>query len=244
MVEKVWLALRATAFPLFCTVAGASGVYVLGGGKKRGGEQVMNGFAAGVMLAASFFSLLVPAVQGAASWHAPTLGFALGVAGLAAAEAGAAALGHAAHSSCRAAMAIALHNLPEGMIIGAAYASPLSVNLWSGSGLIMAVIIGMHNVPEGMAVSVPLIAGGMKKGRAVFCTAMSGAPTILGALLGYWLGTMGQLWHTLALCFASGAMLYVVFGELLPEAILMWRSKLPAAAVLAGMLCGICLLFI
>ena len=79
MVEKVWLALRATAFPLFCTVAGASGVYVLGGGKKRGGEQVMNGFAAGVMLAASFFSLLVPAVQGAASWHAPTLGFALGV---------------------------------------------------------------------------------------------------------------------------------------------------------------------
>ena len=91
MVEKVWLALRATAFPLFCTVAGAGGVYVLGGSKKRGGEQVMNGFAAGVMLAASFFSLLVPAVQGAADWHAPTLGFALGVAGLAAAEAGAAA---------------------------------------------------------------------------------------------------------------------------------------------------------
>ena len=116
MVEKVWLALRATAFPLFCTVAGAGGVYVLGGGKKRGGEQVMNGFAAGVMLAASFFSLLVPAVQGAAGWHAPTLGFALGVAGLAAALA---LTGEpdAISGALALSLGIGLQNIPEGAAV-------------------------------------------------------------------------------------------------------------------------------
>ena len=116
MVEKVWLALRATAFPLFCTVAGAGGVYVLGGGKKRGGEQVMNGFAAGVMLAASFFSLLVPAVQGAAGGHAPTLGFALGVAGLAAALA---LTGEpdAISGALALSLGIGLQNIPEGAAV-------------------------------------------------------------------------------------------------------------------------------
>ena len=90
-----------------------------------------------------------------------------------------------------------------------------------------------------MAVSVPLIAGGMGRGKAVLITALSGAPTILGALLGFWLGMIGPVFLTLALSFASGAMLYVVFGELLPAAILMWRTKLPAFAVLVGVLVGL-----
>ena len=136
--------------------------------------------------------------------------------------------------------AIALHNLPEGMVIGASYAiTPnLIANLFSGSGFIMAVVIGLHNVPEGMAVSVPLISGGMNKFKAVFLTALSGLPTVFGALLGYALGGINDLMLVLSLGFASGAMLYVVFGELLPESILMWKSKLPTFSLFIGLIAG------
>lgn len=141
------------------------------------------------------------------------------------------------------ASAIALHNFPEGMIIGAAYTGANAESIWHGSGLIVALIIGIHNIPEGMAVAVPLMAGGMSKSKAILVTAASGFPTVLGALLGYLLGSVGPFWNTVSLSFASGAMLYVVFGELLPEAILLWRSKMPAAAVLIGMMFGLILIY-
>lgn len=136
--------------------------------------------------------------------------------------------------------AIALHNLPEGMVIGASYALSADVvaNLFSGSGFIMAIVIGLHNVPEGMAVSVPLISGGMSKPKAIALTALSGLPTVFGALLGFLLGGINDIMLVLSLGFASGAMLYVVFGELLPEAILMCRSKLPSFALFVGVLVG------
>ena len=135
--------------------------------------------------------------------------------------------------------AIALHNLPEGMVIGASYATAdVMKTLFSGSGFILAIVIGLHNVPEGMAVSVPLISGGMSKPKAVLLTALSGLPTVFGALLGFALGEISDIMLVLSLGFASGAMLYVVFGELLPESILMWRSKLPAFAIFVGVIVG------
>lgn len=138
------------------------------------------------------------------------------------------------------ACAIALHNVPEGMTIGASYVSSASL---SGSALILALLIGFHNIPEGMAVAVPLIGGGMNRWLAVLLTALSGVPTIIGAILGYLLGDIGALGLVLSLSFASGAMLYVVLGEILPQAILMYRSKLPACATLAGMLVGMMMIF-
>lgn len=140
------------------------------------------------------------------------------------------------------ASAIALHNVPEGMTIGASYASNNGV---MGSGaLILAVLIGLHNIPEGMAVSVPLISGGMSKIKAVVITAASGVPTIIGALLGYWLGDIGAAGLALSLGFASGAMLYVVFGEILPQAILMYRSKLPTFFTIIGVLAGLLVIYL
>ena len=141
------------------------------------------------------------------------------------------------------ACAIALHNLPEGMVIGASFAADPS-RLFGGSGFVLAVIIGLHNIPEGMAIAVPLISGGMRKGKSVLITALSGAPTVIGALIGFWIGTVGPLALTISLSFASGAMIYVVLGELLPEAILMWRSKLPATATLIGMMVGLIVIYI
>ena len=139
------------------------------------------------------------------------------------------------------ASAIALHNVPEGMTIGASYASNNGV--MGSAALVLAILIGLHNIPEGMAVSVPLISGGMNKWKAVLITASSGVPTILGALLGYWLGEIGPMGLTLSLGFASGAMLYVVFGEILPQAILMYHSKLPAFSAIVGILAGLLIIF-
>ena len=139
------------------------------------------------------------------------------------------------------ACAIALHNVPEGMTIGASYASNNGV--MGRSAIALAVLIGLHNIPEGMAVSVPLISGGMKKGKAVLITALSGVPTMLGALLGYVIGDIGVMGLALSLGFASGAMLYVVFGEILPQAILMYHSKLPAFSAIVGILAGILIIF-
>ncbi len=139
------------------------------------------------------------------------------------------------------ACAIALHNVPEGMTIGASYAN--NGGVLGASALMLAVLIGLHNIPEGMAVSVPLISGGMGKARAVLLTALSGAPTILGALLGYLIGDMGAVGLALSLGFASGAMLYVVFGEIIPQAILMYHSKLPAFSVIVGMLAGLLMIY-
>ena len=139
------------------------------------------------------------------------------------------------------ASAIALHNVPEGMTIGASYAS--NDGAMGSAALMLAILIGMHNIPEGMAVSVPLISGGMRKWKAVLITASTGIPTILGALLGYALGEIGPLGLTLSLGFASGAMLYVVFGEILPQSILMYHSKLPAFSAIAGILTGLLIIF-
>ena len=139
------------------------------------------------------------------------------------------------------ASAIALHNVPEGMTIGASYAS--NDGVMGSAALVLAVLIGLHNIPEGMAVSVPLISGGMAKWKAVLITACSGIPTILGALLGYLLGEIGPMGLTVSLGFASGAMLYVVFGEILPQSILMYHSKLPAFSTIAGILVGMLIIF-
>ena len=140
------------------------------------------------------------------------------------------------------ACAIALHNIPEGMSIGASY------NIDTGGGvsmaLVLAVLIGLHNIPEGMAVSVPLVAGGMNRIKAALLTAASGAPVVLGAWLGYWIGDIGAIGLAASLGFASGAMLYVVFGEIVPQAVLMYRSKVPAFFVIIGMLIGMIIIYV
>lgn len=140
------------------------------------------------------------------------------------------------------ACAIALHNIPEGMSIGASY----NIDTEGGvsMALILAVLIGLHNIPEGMAVSVPLVAGGMKRIKATLLTAASGAPVVLGAWLGYWIGDIGAIGLAASLGFASGAMLYVVFGEIIPQAVLMYRSKVPAFFVIIGMLIGMIIIYV
>lgn len=142
------------------------------------------------------------------------------------------------------AAAIALHNVPEGMVIGASFARRAACPAAARGALLMAAVIGLHNIPEGMAVAVPMISGGMGRVRAAGAAALTGAPTVLGALLGFSLGTLGPASLTLALSFAAGAMLYVVFGELLPESSLLWRGRAPALAAVLGIITGMVIVYI
>ena len=139
------------------------------------------------------------------------------------------------------AAAVALHNMPVGMAIGATFAG--AEGLPGHSGVLAALIIGLHNVPEGMSIAAPLLTGGSKPLRAVGIAALSGLPTIFGALLGYSVGTMTPLLLSVSLGFAAGAMFYVVFGELLPESEHLWQHKLSGFATLLGLLLGLALIF-
>ena len=197
-------------------------------------------FAAGVMVSVSCFGLLTEAAAPGAMELV-----ALGVFGGCAVSAGLNALldhGRPAGGLILAglvmAAAIALHNVPEGMVIGASFIGGTVRQGWT-----MAAVIGLHNIPEGMAVAVPLISGGTSRVKATLLTAACGLPTVLGAWLGFWLGDIGPLGLTLSLGFASGAMLYVVFGEIMPESYLIYRSKLPAFAVMIGLALGMLMIF-
>ena len=138
------------------------------------------------------------------------------------------------------AAAVALHNMPVGMAIGATFAGADRFGLQGG--ILAALIIGLHNLPEGMSIAAPLLSGGMKKAGAVGVAALSGIPTILGALIGYGVSTVNTAVLGASLSFAAGAMLYVILGELLPESEQLWRHRLSGFATLAGVLLGLALL--
>ena len=141
------------------------------------------------------------------------------------------------------AIAVALHNMPVGMAIGATFAGPAAPGHAGHEGVLAALIIGLHNIPEGMSIAAPLLAGGARPARAVGIAALSGLPTILGALLGYSAGTMNPLLLAVSLSFAAGAMLYVIFGELLPEAEDLCRERLAGLSTMLGLLLGMALIF-
>lgn len=135
-------------------------------------------------------------------------------------------------------IAIALHNFPEGMAIGA------SGSLGTDMGALIALIIAVHNVPEGMAIAAPLVSGGVGSVKAVILTALAGGATVLGAVVGLAVGGLGELATGICLALASGAMLYVTFCEILPQSIAMNDGEMPAVSMLAGLVCSIIFVFV
>ena len=134
-------------------------------------------------------------------------------------------------------IAIALHNFPEGMAIGAMGATNVS------AGVLVAILIAVHNIPEGVAISAPLAAGGMGSAKAVLMTGLAGASTVVGTLLGLWIGGSSTLAAGICIGIAGGAMLYVTFGEILPEAVLMDGGKVPAVSMLVGIVAAMVFVF-
>ena len=128
--------------------------------------------------------------------------------------------------------AIALHNIPEGLAIGAAGRHDAAL------GVTLAIMIGLHNIPEGMAVAAPLIAGGLSKTKTVTLTLLSGATTVVGAIAGVVIGGISDLALALSFSIAGGAMLYIVFGEILPQSIVTNKDRIPTTFALAGIVVG------
>ena len=132
-------------------------------------------------------------------------------------------------------LAISLHNFPEGMAISSGgYENQTS-------GIMIGLLIALHNIPEGMSIASPLIGGGMKRTKAVLLTALSGAFTLLGGIVGYLISSFSPLFRALSVAFAGGAMLDVTFGELLPEAMNLGKGYVTSFFVIVGIIIGLIL---
>ncbi|MCR5773666.1 MAG: ZIP family metal transporter [Lachnospiraceae bacterium] len=227
-------ALLGVTIPFIGTSAGAACVLFM---KKDLGTKVqkaLTGFASGVMVAASIWSLLVPAMEqsegmGNLSFIPALTGFWLGIAFLLLLDFciphlhlnSEEAEGPATHLSKTTMMllAVTLHNIPEGMAVGVVYAGYLSGSseITLGGALALALGIAIQNFPEGAIVSMPLRAEGESKGKAFLGGVLSGAVEPIAAILtimaaGLIIPAMPYL-----LSFAAGAMMYVVVEELIPE---------------------------
>ena len=111
-------------------------------------------------------------------------------------------------------------------------------------GTLVAVLIAVHNIPEGMAISAPLASGGVTAWKTVLLTALAGAATIAGAVIGLAVGGISQLAIAVCMGIAGGAMLYVTFGEIVPQAILMDEGRVPAVSMLIGILCAMTFVYV
>jgi len=201
------------------------------------------GFAAGIMVAISAFDLLPEAARLGSNWQA-VLGFVLGTGLMYGLDAW---IPHAHIGSGSADgvngndemlklgyfifLGIALHNLPEGLAIGAGYTSSLTL------GGAIAISLALHNVPEGMATAVPLLMGGMDRFRVVGLATLAGLMTPLGTLIGAVLFRVSPGMVSVALAFAAGAMVYIASDELIPQSH-RYHDHLANLGLLGGFILG------
>ncbi|MBQ8345500.1 MAG: ZIP family metal transporter [Clostridia bacterium] len=225
-----WMIWTGLMIPFLGTALGASVVFFLKGALPARLHRGVLGFAAGIMLAASIWSLLIPATKmaeaiGGLAWLPALAGFLLGVGLLLASDHIPISERFLAKSRSRLGksavmvFAVTLHNLPEGMAVGVVLASLRSEASAAtvASALALTVGIALQNLPEGAIISMPLATGGMKKSRAFGYGVLSGVVEPLGALLTVLLTAFFTPILPYILSFAAGAMFYVVVRELIPE---------------------------
>lgn len=219
--------------PLVGTTLGAAMVFFLKNELKPGVQKALLGFAAGVMIAASVWSLLIPAIDmaqeaGDIAWIPATVGFLGGIAFLLVLdtiiphlhlnaecpEGKACNLGR----SSMLVLAVTLHNIPEGMAVGVVLAGVLSGEMMTAaSALVLALGIAIQNFPEGAVISMPLVGSGLSKGKAFRSGFLSGVVEPISAIVTILLTSFVTPILPYILSFAAGAMIYVVVEELIPE---------------------------
>jgi len=217
--EIIWLGSVASLAAGLATGAGALPVLFT---KKISDKllDVMLGFSAGVMLAATAFSLIIPAIDLSSAWIA-AIGIILGAVVLYLIDRFIPhfhpALGPEGPPSRLArvwllVLAITIHNFPEGLAVGVSFGSGDVA-----AGFVIAMAIGLQNMPEGLAVALPLLREGYSRSRSLWYGTLTGLVEPVGGLLGVALVTIFHPILPWALAFAAGAMLFVVSDEMIPE---------------------------
>lgn len=231
MTADVW---KGILIPFLGTSLGAACVFFTKKDMGQSVQRALMGFAAGVMVAASVWSLLIPAIEqssamGKWSFVPAAAGFWVGVLFLLALDRliphlhqySAAPEGPDSHlhKTTMLVLAVTIHNIPEGMAVGVVYAGSLvgRADISVAGALALSIGIAIQNFPEGAIVSMPLRAEGMPKWKTFVSGVLSGAVEPLGALLTIWLAGLVVPALPYLLSFAAGAMLYVVVEELIPE---------------------------
>ena len=251
MLQKELLyAALGTGFTCLATVLGAGMVFFFRKDIGRNTQRVFLGFAAGVMIAASVWSLLLPAMEMAENSGGSVVlpvggGFLLGGVFLMVLDRLMPHLhigsdepeGLPAHwkRTTMIVLAVTLHNIPEGMAVGLSF-SVAAQNGARPAAVALAIGMGLQNFPEGAAISLPLKSQGTGNGKAFVCGALSGVvEPVFGLLTVLAAGSIGGVMPWI-LSFAAGAMIYVVVEELIPEAHLGEHSHVGTASVMAGFL--------
>lgn len=237
--------------PFAGTSLGAAIVFLLKNNIKPGLQKFLLGFASGVMIAASIWSLLIPAIdmageQGTAPWMPAAIGFLCGIGFLLLLDT---IIPHlhmdsdkpeGVHAELKKStmlvLAVTLHNIPEGMAVGVVFAGALTgeSTVSMAGAFVLAIGIAIQNFPEGAIISMPLAANGMSKGKAFLSGVGSGAVEPIGAAITILLTALIVPLLPYLLAFAAGAMIYVVVEELIPEAQSGMHSNIGTIGVAIG----------
>ena len=222
------------AIPFLGTTLGSAMVFLMKNKINNKIEKLLLGFASGVMIAASIWSLLIPAIemsesQGKTAWVPAAIGFLLGITFLLVLDS---VIPHLHLKSDKPegiksklkkttmmVFAVTLHNIPEGMAVGVTFAGALTQNagITMAGAFALAIGIAIQNFPEGAIISMPLKSEGMSKSKAFLYGTLSGIVEPIGAIITILLTNTVVPMLPYLLAFAAGAMIYVVVEELIPE---------------------------
>ena len=237
--------------PFAGTALGSAMVIFLMNNIKQSVEKLLLGFASGVMIAASIWSLLIPAIemseqQGKIGWIAPAIGFLLGMIFLLVLDS---VIPHMhldkekpegvkskLKKTTMLVLAVTLHNIPEGMAVGVTFAGAILGNagITMTGAFALAIGIAIQNFPEGAIISMPLKSEGVSKGKAFLYGAISGIVEPISAIITILLTELVVPILPYLLSFAAGAMIYVVVEELIPESQMGKHSNIGTVGVALG----------
>lgn len=226
--------LTGLLIPFLGTILGAATVFLMKNTLNKKIEKILLGFAAGVMIAASVWSLIIPSIemaeeQDVVAWIPASIGFLLGMIFLLVLDS---IIPHMHLESEKPegiksklkkttmlVLAVTLHNIPEGMAVGVLFAGAIIGNsgVTMAGALTLAIGIAIQNFPEGAIISMPLKSEGMSKSKAFLYGALSGIVEPIAAIITILLTNLVVPILPYLLSFASGAMIYVVVEELIPE---------------------------
>ena len=245
------MTLLGLLIPFIGTILGSGTVFLLRNNIKQSVEKLLLGFSSGVMIAASVWSLLIPAIemseqQGKIGWFAPAIGFLLGMLFLLILDSivphmhldkeKPEGIKSKLKKSTMLVLAVTLHNIPEGMAVGVTIAGALLGNagITVAGAIALAIGIAIQNFPEGAIISLPLRSEGISRKRAFVYGALSGIVEPISAIITICLTNLVEPILSYLLAFSAGAMIYVVVEELIPESQMGEHSNIGTVGVAIG----------